>query len=244
MVVFAITVVLAIVGLFVSSVSGWWWPLIGLVVVGAVLAVNEGRVRSIERSVPSLAGVLLGRFVPSGTPEQVERLSVIVDRLVATFGTSPVEACIVSDPAANAALLPTAAGTCLIVTSAMMDGFPLIEIEGVVAHLLARERLGLLPRLAAASLGRWNAEPARRLAGRGVTFRADEVAAAAIRYPMGLANALERCASQGPLDRSIVATDQYRQTRWVWFDVDADRDEALEGELDDPRVRARALSEW
>lgn len=243
-VVFALTVVLGVVGLFVSDLSGWWWPLVGVALVAAVLGLNELRVRTVERSIPTLAPEILGRFSPGGEDRDRERLAVIVDRLVATFGTPPVEAHIVADPAYNAALLPSATGACLIVTSALMGDFELIEIEGVLAHLMARERLGAVDRSVAAALVRWSEPSLVELAGPRVAFRADEVAAAAIRYPLGIARALERCAEHPAAEGSYFATDDYRATRWVWFDLESDRTRDIEGDLDHPSVRARALAEW
>jgi len=64
----------------------------------------------------------------------------VLDRLSATFGVDNVSALIVEESGYNAALVPSGAKYSLFVTNALMSDFELIELEGVVAHCLARER--------------------------------------------------------------------------------------------------------
>jgi hypothetical protein len=109
---------------------------------------------------------------------------------------------------------------------------------------MARQRLGSVARSAAASVPRLDTAAARQLAGVGGAYRADEVAAAGIRYPQGLQQALAHCASATPPPSSYFLSPGYAASRWVWFDRYADRAPAPAGDLDTVDVRARALAEW
>ena len=66
----------------------------------------------------------------------------------------------------------------------------------------------------------------RALAGVGSAYRADEVAAAAIRYPQGLANALRKCSRHVNDASSFFASPNYATWRWIWFDIWGDRVDA------------------
>ena len=96
--------------------------------------------------------------------------------------------------------------------------------------------------------GRFGAQPdddARRaLAGAGSAYRADEVAAAAIRYPQGLANALRKCSRHVNDARSFFSSPTYATWRWIWFDIWGDRTTPDLSDLDDVELRALALDEW
>ncbi len=242
--IFVLSVVVAVSGIWISAIAGWWWPLIGLALVGAVLGTNELRCRRVESLIPTLASTLEAQFTPGGSSVDAQRLATIVDRLSATFGLHDVAMRIVSDPGYNAALVPLGDGVVVFVSDALMRDFELIELEGVLAHLMARERLNALTRLCAASLSSLAFADAHRLAGLSIAYRADEVAAAGIRYPQGLANALEKCAKQTLSSQSYFASERYNATRWIWFNMFADRPSPLAGDLDDASVRSAALAEW
>jgi hypothetical protein len=164
--------------------------------------------------------------------------------LAATFGVDHVSAFIVSEQGYNATLVPDGDKYSLFVTSALMQDFELIELEGVVAHCLARQRLGLLERESVAAVSTISDEARQNLAGRGQAYRADEVAAASIRYPLGLAGALRKCARQEIASDSFFASSTYAEWRWVFFDQWSDRRVSDLGDLDDAELRARALEEW
>jgi hypothetical protein len=140
--------------------------------------------------------------------------------------------------------VPNGENFSIFITSSMMKDFELIEIEAVVAHLLARVRMGLGLRQGLSAVEELSAEARATLAGIGSSYRADEVAAAAIRYPLGLAAALERCARHRHVKESFAHTSFYDQTRWVFFDVHADRSEPDFADSDDVSLRALALKEW
>jgi hypothetical protein len=191
----------------------------------------------------TLGNLVLDQFQAGGTEKDRLRLTTVMDRLAATFGVDAVNTYIVSDPGYNAALIPSGAGLSFFVTDATMRDFELIELEGVVAHCLARHRLGLLLRESVAAVAVTNDESRRALAGQGLAYRADEVAAAAIRYPPGLAEALRKCAGQQLSSSSFFAGPTYAQWRWIWFDIWSGRATDL-SDLDDVELRARALEEW
>src|SRR5665213_1089867 len=234
-----IVVLLLVVGVIVAP----WVPLVGIAV--ALLYgwdLRRSLVRYESKGL-TLGNLVLDEFKTGGTEKDRLRLATVMDRLAATFGVNAVSIYIVSDPGYNAALVPTGPGLSFFVTDALMRDFELIELEGVVAHCLARHRLGLLLRESVASVAVTSDESRRALAGQGLAYRADEVAAAAIRYPPGLAEALRKCAGQNLPSTSFFAGSTYAQWRWIWFNIWSGRAGDL-SDLDDVELRARALEEW
>lgn len=240
----AVIAAVAVVGLVVAVVVSPWF-----VVGAAVVALAEWlwlhrALGSDLRRAKSLGATMLATLPPAGDAVQRQRLVTVLDRLAATFGVDGVSAFIVHDPVYNAALVPDEDRYSLFVSDSLIQDFELIELEGVVAHCLARQRLGLVERESLAAVFAPGEEAARGLAGEGATYRADEVAAAAIRYPLGLAAALRRCARQNPDASSFAAGASYRRWRWVFFNQWADRSGSHLDDLDDAELRARALEEW
>ncbi len=234
-----IVVLVLVAGVIVEP----WLPIVGIVL--ALLYGFDLRRSLVRYEAKGLAlgNLVLDQFKAGGTEKDRLRLTTVMDRLAATFGVDAVNAYVVSDPGYNAALVPAGSGLSFFVTDAMMRDFELIELEGVVAHCLARHRLGLLLRESVASVAVTNDEARRALAGQGLAYRADEVAAAAIRYPPGLAGALRKCAGENLSSTSFFAGATYAQWRWIWFNIWSDRAHDL-GDLDDVELRARALEEW
>jgi hypothetical protein len=221
-----------------------WLPVLGVALAALYVWVLLRSLARYEKRGDALANAMLDVFVAGGTSQERQRLVIVLDRLTATFGVDGVSAFIVEDSGYNAALVPNGSVHSMFVTSAMMRDFELIEIEGVVAHCLARHRLGLLGREAVASVVNMNEQSRRTLAGVGSAYRADEVAAAAIRYPQGLANALRKCSRCVAGPDSFFSSSTYATWRWIWFDIWSDRAEADLGDMDDAELRARALDEW
>lgn len=239
-----IAVAVVVVALIVGVVAVPWLPALGVVV--AVLygwSLRRSLLSYHERG-HTLGAAMLAAFGAGGNQTERLRLVTVLDRLAATFGVDHVSAFIVNDHGYNAALVPDGAKYSLFVTSALMQDFELIELEGVVAHCLARQRLGVLEREAVAAASSISPEARENLAGRGQAYRADEVAAASIRYPLGLAAALRKCARQELASDSFFATTRYAEWRWVFFDQWSDRRVSDLGDLDDAELRARALEEW
>jgi Zn-dependent protease with chaperone function len=234
-----VVVLILVAGVIVAP----WVPIIGIAV--ALLYgwdLRRSLVRYESKGL-TLGNLVLDQFKSGGTEMDRLRLATVMDRLAATFGVDAVNIYIVSDPGYNAALVPTGPGLSFFVTDALMRDFELIELEGVVAHCLARHRLGMLLRESVAAVAVTSDESRRALAGPGLAYRADEVAAAAIRYPPGLAEALRKCAGESLSSTSFFAGSTYAQWRWIWFNIWSDRASDL-SDLDDVELRARALEEW
>jgi Zn-dependent protease with chaperone function len=235
-----VVVALVVLGVVVSP-----W----LIIVAVVFAVAFGFLghrdlaRYTERG-RTLGASMLETFRPGGDATERLRLVTVLDRLAATFGVDNVSAFVVADQGYNAALVPDGVNYSLFVTTSIMQDFELIELEGVVAHCLARQRLGLVERESLASVVSLSDESRRALAGVGKTYRADEVAAASIRYPLGLAGALRKCARQQVAAESFFSSATYAQWRWVFFDQWSERTQSDLSDLDDVELRARALEEW
>jgi hypothetical protein len=203
-------------------------------------------VRRRATTADALAGSLVAKFPVGGTKTDRVRLSTIVERLSATFGLGAINCFVVEEAVPNATLLRDQDNYTLIVTTGLMHEVELIELEGVVAHCMARQRLGYIAvpaLLAAANLSK-SARSRYETRIRGWAFRADEVAAATIRYPLGLQRALERTASTVPEASSYFASEAYAKARWIWFDQHVDGKELALGDLDQASARAQALEEW
>jgi Zn-dependent protease with chaperone function len=243
---FVQTIIVSVVAmaLIVGVAVAWWLPVAG-VAVAALYAWDLRRsLERYDRRATLLGNLMLEQFKAGGSSSDRLRLTTVLDRLGATFGVDNVATFIVDDPGYNAALVPNGAGFSLFVTSALMRDFELIELEGVVAHCLARQRLGLLTRESVSAVSNLSDDARRALAGDGMAYRADEVAAAAIRYPLGLAGALRKCERHVTPASSFFVTPTYGQWRWIWFNIWSDRRDADLSDLDDVELRARALEEW
>ena len=240
----SIAVGLVSLALVAMVMFSFWFAVAGVVVAGLYAYDLRRVVMAYDRRGHTLASEILARFSIVDDEVDRQRLAIVLDRLAATFGVDGVSPFIVLDAGYNAALVPDQSGFALIVTSGVMNDFALIELEGVVAHCLARQRLGLLARESVASVVSMGASNRQVLAGVGETYRADEVAAATIRYPLGLAGALRRCARQALLGDSFFVSENYDQWRWIFFDVASDRTVSDLSSLDDVSLRAMALEEW
>jgi len=239
-----IIVSVVVVALLVGVVVVAWLPILA-VLLGAVYAWDVRRaMASFSQRAAGLGSSLLVEFEPGGDATQRLRLVTVLDRLAATFGVVDVSAFVVNDAMYNAALIPDGTKLSLLVTSSLVRDFELIELEGVVAHCLARHRLGLVERESVAAVTTASEETCCKLAGIGMAYRADEVAAASIRYPLGLAGALRKCARQPLVEASFFAGETYARSRWVFFNQWSDRAGAILEDLDDVALRARALEEW
>lgn len=239
-----IVATVVVVALGALSTFAIWFAALAVVCALAYAIDLRRAVASSDRRARTLGDVVLAQFSTGGSRIDHERLDTLVGRLTATFGVEDVETRIVEDATYNAALVPQGESLCLLVTTAIMNDFELIELEGVIAHCFARQRLGLVARECAASLVKSSEQKRRELAGVGASFRADQVAAATIRYPLGLAGALRKCARQVASGDSFFASANYGRWRWVFFNQRSDSPETDLTSLDDPELRARALEEW
>jgi Peptidase family M48 len=183
--------------------------------------------------------------VAEGSAPRVENL---VEGLCATFGVSHPPLFVVEDPSVNLAMVSTTVGVVMVVTRGLLESLDLVELEGVVAHGLAHLRLDDVRRgTIAATLPSVLGKDAmrHRLAGRGRLLRADEVAAATVRYPVAIAAVLDRCIGEPPpVPPSLFASERFARTRWLWFDPMPGVTDPQLDSLDSPMVRAQALAEW
>ncbi len=239
-----IIVAAVVAALLIGVVVAAWLAIVAVAVAALYIWDLRRALARYERRGLLLGALVQDQFRVGGTDTDRLRLSTVLDRLAATFGVDAVTSTIVSDAGYNAALVPSGSTLTFFVTNSLMRDFELIELEGVVAHCLARHRLGLLARESVAAVANLSDEGRHTLAGVGMAYRADEVAAAAIRYPLGLAGALRKCAHQIVPADSFFASVSYGKWRWVWFDIWSDRRDADLGDLDDVELRARALEEW
>ncbi len=239
-----IAVVVVVLALVVGAVAMWWLALLGLLLAILFFVDLRRSLAGFDKRGQVLSSQVAAQFRAGGTAKDRLRLSTVLDRLGPTFGVDHVSTFIIEEPGYNATLVPDETGLSLFVTSGLVADFELIELEGVVAHCLARQRLGLLERQSVSAVSNLSDAARAALAGPGMAYRADEVAAASIRYPLGIAGALRRCERQMPRASSFFATPNFAQWRWTWFDVWADRAERDLADLDDVELRALALEEW
>ena len=233
-----VTVVIGLVPIYIS--------LAVIVACAAFIAIQARKIQSRKEAAHGLAGELVAAFPVCGTKTDRVRLSTVVERLSATFGLSDINCFVVEESVPNATMVVDGEGYTLIVTTGLMTDVELIELEGVVAHCMARQRLGYLAlpaMLASATL-----RPSERAKFvdllRTWAFRADEVAAAMIRYPLGLQRALERTSATVVPANSYFASEAYARARWIWFDQHIDGQELITGDVGEAKTRAQALEEW
>jgi Zn-dependent protease with chaperone function len=188
--------------------------------------------------------------------EERPRLHNLVDGLCATMGLPSPAILVVENARPNALAVgrdPRSAS--LVVTSGLDDALSLVELEGVLAHelvhvkrhdtLLAGVAVRVMTPVAALVGTERGADYVHRLVGPGREFSADQRAASVVHYPTGLSSALRTMAGAegistpwGPGVSRVAGL-----TRWLWIDPgDAGSRTPADGELDDPEVRAAALS--
>ena len=199
------------------------------------------------------AGVLRAIGASPLEAGQLPRVETLLEGLSVTVGVGTPSISILVDEIPNAAALSTGEGPNLVLTTGLVNLLSVIELEGVLAHLLAHQRVGSNDRgtmgaglaLFAGPLGR-RQDRAHRLCGRGRLLRADEVGVLATRFPPGLAAALGRMEqSDLPIPGSFFASETYKTLRWLFIDpsigLRASSDEV--GDHDATGVRRRVLQE-
>ena len=204
-------------------------------------------------------GVVLGSLgaVPS-TEDDYPRLHNLVDGLCATMGLDrPAIQMLASDVPNAIAIGRDPKSATLVVTSGLERSLGLVELEGVLAHELVHIKrndavLSAVAVIVALPWAMVRGTPAgvatvHELVGRGRQFSADQQAALIVRYPTGIASALETMAASAPTVGAWPPTSGRvaALTRWFWFDpmAGAAEGESSEGNLDDTRVRAGTLME-
>lgn len=185
------------------------------------------------------------------------RLHNLVDGLCATMGLDRPTMLVVESDVPNAMAIGRDPATAsLVVTSALDRVLGLVELEGVLAHELVhiKRHDTVLAGVAVMVAVPWTVvrgTPAgvrtvHRLIGPGREFSADQRATTVVRYPPGMCSALQtmlesapRAGEWPPSTKRVAAL-----TRWLWVDPMAGTSsvESSDGNLDDTRVRAAALS--
>lgn len=240
----------AVTGFLPAIVIGLIVGLVLSLVVGAIILVVLGLAltAAIWSMAPGQALTAVGA-VPLSDRDNA-RLTNVTEGLCATFGLRMPDLFVVWDAVPNAcALGRDASSAALVVTSGLLETMGPIELEGVVAHELAHvKRHDNGVSVVALTLARFGgAGILRRCVPPGREYRADVVAASAVRYPRGLLDAL-RLMEQAPepAGNSVFGSDRFGATRFVWIDpsVGHRQDPMKAGDLDVTSVRAAALSEW
>jgi heat shock protein HtpX len=236
-----IGVVLVVVGLPFEGIAA-----LVIVTVGLTWWAWRGAAASVIRAVGARPSRELDRA----------RLHNLVDGLCATMGLPTPTVLVVDHDRPNAMTVGRHPQTAvLIVTSGLDASLSLVELEGVLAHELVHIKRhdsllsGVAVRVVAplsAVLGTdRGAAMVHRLVGPGREFSADQRAAAVVRYPVGLGSALHAMVT-GPDNGTGWPPGGRRSaalTRWLWIDPSIGGGPApADGELDDPSVRAAALS--
>jgi heat shock protein HtpX len=214
-VVHAVVVALPVVVLGAILLPLWLAPIVAIVVAVAVTAL---RCRGIDERI---AGALGARAIDAG---DAPRLDGVVEATSMAVGVAVPQLHVIEDPARNAVVWGsgTGPGASIAVTTGLLDAAERIELEAVVAYLLADVRDGVVeaPTVASALFGPLAGGPAAGLvawlARAGEDERrvvmTDMAAAQATQYPPGLVNALERVrAGSSEVERSP------RPLQPLWF---------------------------
>lgn len=174
--------------------SSWWLGvLVGVVVAGSVLV-------AIWRAVPPTVRLLGASRVGADRQPRVYNL---VEGLCAACGLRMPQIWVLHSEVANA--LAASSGprrSCLVVTSALVGRLSLVELEGVLAHLIGRLRSGELVPATVEAVGGWAlVRGLLRGSGRAADdlANADRAAVSLTRYPPGLAAALEGLTDELPV---------------------------------------------
>ncbi len=227
-------------------------PLVAVAVLVVVTAAGSALVWSMAPG-----RVLASLHATVSTEEDHPRLHNLVDGLCATMGLERPSIAVVASDVPNAVALGRDPRTAtLVVTSGLESALGLVELEGVLAHELVhiKRHDTVLSSVAVVVALPWalvrgnaaGAEAVHGLVGRGREYSADQRAALIVRYPTGIGSALGAMVDAAPTAGGWppVPGRTAALTRWLWVDpmAGASREESLEGNLDDTRVRAAALA--
>ena len=214
----------------------------------AALRVGFLRRRALARYIErgrTLGAEMLATFQPGGDATERLRLVTVLDRLAATFGVDNVSAFVVTDQGYNAALVPDGPNYSLFVTTLDHAGLRTDRTRRASSRTAWRASDSVWWSVRAwPAVVSLNDDARRSLAGVGKTYRADEVAAASIRYPLGLAGALRKCARQHSRSTLSSRPPPTPSGGGSFSTSGATASRATLSDLDDVELRARALEEW
>jgi heat shock protein HtpX len=213
--VHAVLVAVPLLVLGVILLPLWLAPIVAVVVAVAVTAL---RCRGIDQRIADALGA---RALAAG---EAPRVDGVVESTSMAVGVAVPRLHVIEDPARNAVVWGSGTGPAasIAVTTGLLDAAERIELEGVVAHLLAEVSDGMVeaPTVATALFGPLASGPAAGLVAWLARAREDErrivvadmSAARATQYPPGLVNALERVrAGSSGVERSP------RPLQPLWF---------------------------
>tara|TARA_B100001123_G_scaffold53575_1_gene56372 strand:- start:3920 stop:4684 length:765 start_codon:yes stop_codon:yes gene_type:complete len=182
-------------------------------VVGLLCIVVIGAIGAVVLAVGVGAGLALGLRIELGAAprmlrtlgatsapvDRYPRLHNTVDGLCLAQGIEPPDLYVLDLGVGNAATLGSPRPA-LVLTRGALEALEVVELEGLVAHLLARTRDGdLVHRSVAATFAGLPGvrRAARRWANHDHTVGFDQEAVAMTRYPPGLQRALQALAALG-----------------------------------------------
>jgi len=248
------------------------WPLAASVVSGIVVGVifsvigipmSIGIGIAVGVLTAVLAGFMVRRGAPAATvrnigaapvePGALPRVETLLIGLSATMGVATPAIGVLVDEVPNACVIGTRATPTVVVTTGLVNALSVVELEGVLSHLLAQQRLEAVERgtfgaglaLLLGGIGR-RGSLAHRLTGTGRLYRADELAALTVRYPLGLAAALRKMEQAAlPEKGSLFASPVYATIRWLFVDPSIARRAKTDeiGDIDATGVRRHVLEE-
>lgn len=241
-------VVGVVIGLIFAAFASIASPIAGAIVFPLIVVVSVWRLR---RSAPRAVIRAIGAApVEEGS---APRVATLLEGMSATVGVATPEVRVLIDDIPNAAALGAPEGPVIVLTTGVVNALSVVELEGVLAHLLSHQRTGSNVRgtmgaglaLLGGPLTR-SAARSHKLIGRGRLLRADEVGVLATRYPPGLASALSKM-EHAPLPQpgSFFASDFYATLRWLFVDPSIGRRALTDevGDTDATGVRRRVLDE-
>lgn len=201
------------------------------------------------------AKVLASLGAKETTEGEEPRLHNTVDGLCASMGLSRPSLWVVPSDAPNAmALGATPERGAIVVTAGLLASVNLVELEGVIAHELVHLKRAdtTLSSAALTVASAWSvvagtergASMVRTILGIGREFSADQRASLIVRNPAGLRGALDLMVATNSAPPWARGAGRLAElTHWLWCDPMAGTNAAPEdGNLDDTRVRAQALS--
>jgi heat shock protein HtpX len=244
-------VVLAAIGLVLGLVVG---VVVGLLAAGAlggliggVLGVAIGpvagtvvSVRRRDRAQGAPGRIVAALGAVRSETDEAPRVHNLVEGLCLAHGVARPVISVVDTPSCNVLVTSTSTGEAhLVVTSGLVEACDRVELEGVLAHGLARLRTGeaALTTLGCDKTGRIVERLVERLGGKTVTddfmLRADLAACQLTRYPPALASAFERFASVGT---SVPGVDPSTVPLWIADPLGRGDGKATNSESRMPRV--------
>lgn len=188
--------------------------LVGAVLIAVIAALVAGVALALWVRARATAMVVDATGAVAVTEAEYPRLFNLVDGLCLSSGVPRPDLYVVDDPARNVLVAGRdPRNATVIFTSGLLDSLDRIELEGVVAHQLARIRQDdVAPATVVAVLGRLTGLILRSPLASDRLVSADLEACQLTRYPPGLISALEKVSGA-----STVSSAPSSATAHLWF---------------------------